>query len=91
MSDSIIIHAVYIAIGPFFVADSGSGGDTKGKKDNTIFNTFGKSAMRGLRLDALSLIRCVGFILPRLCDPADVMARFLQTTRISDPGLSKRS
>jgi cohesin loading factor subunit SCC2 len=59
MSDSIIIQAVYIAIGPFFVVDSGSGWDTKGKKDNAILSTFGKSAMRGLRLDALSLIRSV--------------------------------
>ena len=59
MSDSIIIHAVYIAIGPFFVADFGGGGDTKEKKGSIILNTFGKSAMRGLRLDALSLIRSV--------------------------------
>ncbi len=59
MSDSIIIQAVYIAIGPFFVVDSGEG-DTKGKKDSVVLNTFGKSAMRGLRLDALALIRSVG-------------------------------
>lgn len=58
MSDSIIIQAVYIAIGPFFVVDSGEG-DTKGKKDSVVLNTFGKSAMRGLRLDALALIRSV--------------------------------
>ncbi|KAF9488996.1 hypothetical protein BDN71DRAFT_1531854 [Pleurotus eryngii] len=58
MSDSIIIQAVYIAIGPFFVVDSGEG-DTKGKKDSVVLNTFGKSAMRGLRLDALALIRSI--------------------------------
>jgi len=59
MSDSIIIQAVYIAIGPFFVVDSGGDGDRKGKKEDIIFSTLGKSAMRGLRLDALSLIRSV--------------------------------
>ncbi|KAF4581480.1 Sister chromatid cohesion protein 2 [Pleurotus pulmonarius] len=58
MSDSIIIQAVYIAIGPFFVVDSGEG-DMKGKKDSVVLNTFGKSAMRGLRLDALALIRSI--------------------------------
>jgi cohesin loading factor subunit SCC2 len=59
MSDSIIIQAVYIAIGPFFVVESGGEGDTKVKKENVVLRTFGKSAMRGLRLDALSLIRSV--------------------------------
>jgi cohesin loading factor subunit SCC2 len=62
MSDTIIIQAVYIAIGPFFVVDAGGDGDSaKGKKDNVVLKTFGKSAMRGLRLDALSLIRSVSF------------------------------
>ncbi len=55
MSDTIIISAVYIAIGPFFVVDA-----DVGKKDNAVIKTLGKSAMRGLRLDALSLIRSVG-------------------------------
>ncbi|KZT19995.1 ARM repeat-containing protein [Neolentinus lepideus HHB14362 ss-1] len=61
MSESIIIQAVYIAIGPFFVADAGGDGDAKGKgkKENIIFTTLGSSAMRGLRLDALSLIRSI--------------------------------
>ncbi|EDR13190.1 uncharacterized protein LACBIDRAFT_292430 [Laccaria bicolor S238N-H82] len=59
MSDSIIIQAVYIAIGPFFVIDTGGDGDAKGKKDNVVIKTLGKSAMRGLRLDALSLIRSI--------------------------------
>lgn len=58
MSDSIIIQVVFIAIGPFFIVEPGEG-DAKGKKDNTVVRTFGKSAMRGLRLDALSLIRSV--------------------------------
>ncbi|KAH9961425.1 hypothetical protein BGW80DRAFT_1438760 [Lactifluus volemus] len=44
MSDSIIIQGVYIAIGPFFVTD---------------FVTLGQTAMRGLRLEALSLIRSI--------------------------------
>lgn len=59
MSDSIIIQTVYIAIGPFFVVESGSEGDTKGKKQSVVLSTLGNSAMRGLRLDALSLIRNV--------------------------------
>ena len=75
MSDTIIIQAVYIAIGPFFVVESGEGshgGDTekekgkrrdKGDKENVVIRTFGKSAMRGLRLDALSLIRTVSWLL----------------------------
>ena len=76
MSDTIIIQAVYIAIGPFFVVESGEGsyvdGDVekekgkrrdKGEKENVVIRTFGKSAMRGLRLDALSLIRTVSWLL----------------------------
>ncbi|KAH9480188.1 Protein rad9 [Psilocybe cubensis] len=59
MSDSIIIQAVYIAIGPFFVVDVGGEADAKGKKENVIIKTLGKSAMRGLRLDALALIRSI--------------------------------
>ncbi|KAJ7246366.1 hypothetical protein C8J57DRAFT_1675032 [Mycena rebaudengoi] len=59
MSDSIIIQAVYIAIGPFFVADSGEPEGGKKEKENVVIQTFGKSAMRGLRLDALSLIRAI--------------------------------
>jgi cohesin loading factor subunit SCC2 len=58
MSDSIIIQGVYIAIGPFFVAEVGAN-DSKGKKDNLVVKTLGQTAMRGLRLDALSLIRSV--------------------------------
>ncbi|KAJ6584574.1 hypothetical protein B0H19DRAFT_980202 [Mycena capillaripes] len=58
MSDSIIIQAVYIAIGPFFVIDAGEEVGKK-EKENVVIRTFGKSAMRGLRLDALSLIRTI--------------------------------
>jgi cohesin loading factor subunit SCC2 len=58
MSDSIIIQGVYIAIGPFFVAESGAS-DSKGKKESFVVNTLGQTAMRGLRLEALSLIRSV--------------------------------
>ena len=59
MSESIIIQAVYIAIGPFFVADATTDGKGREKKDNAVLNTLGPSAMRGLRLEALSLIRSV--------------------------------
>ncbi|OCH92592.1 hypothetical protein OBBRIDRAFT_791042 [Obba rivulosa] len=55
MSEGIIIQAVYIAIGPFFVVENGDEG--KGKRENAVLSTLGNSAMRGLRLDALSLIR----------------------------------
>jgi cohesin loading factor subunit SCC2 len=64
MSDSIIIQAVYIAIGPFFVVDVGVDGEGKGKKDNIILSTLGASAMRGLRMNALSLIRGVSVCVP---------------------------
>ncbi|KAI0290109.1 hypothetical protein B0F90DRAFT_1654815 [Multifurca ochricompacta] len=58
MSDSIIIQGVYIAIGPFFVTEAGAS-DIKGKKESFVLNTLGQTAMRGLRLEALSLIRSV--------------------------------
>ncbi|KAI5117240.1 hypothetical protein M0805_001558 [Coniferiporia weirii] len=62
MSDSIIIQAVYIAIGPFFVIENNSEADFKGKKDATtliIANTLGSSGMRGVRLEALTLIQSI--------------------------------
>ncbi|KAJ7211043.1 hypothetical protein B0H12DRAFT_389308 [Mycena haematopus] len=59
MSDSIIIQAVYIAIGPFFVVDAGEEGGGRRERESAVIRTFGKSAMRGLRLDALSLIRAI--------------------------------
>lgn len=63
LSDVIIIQAVYIAIGPFFIMEPAAP-DGKGKKTNVVHNTLGGSAMKGLRLDALTLIRSVGFELP---------------------------
>lgn len=62
MGETIIIQAVYIAIGPFFVLDS-SDVDGKGKKESVVVKTFGKTSMRGLRLEALALIRRVSFLL----------------------------
>ncbi|KAJ7070155.1 hypothetical protein C8F01DRAFT_1364201 [Mycena amicta] len=59
MSDAIIIQAVYIAIGPFFVVDTGEEAGGKKEKDNPVIRTFGNTAMRALRLDALSLIRAI--------------------------------
>ncbi|KAI0734724.1 hypothetical protein C8Q72DRAFT_321316 [Fomitopsis betulina] len=59
MSEGIIIQVVYIAIGPFFVVEQNSENEGKGKKESTVLHTLGNSAMRGLRLDALALIRSV--------------------------------
>ncbi|EKM54090.1 uncharacterized protein PHACADRAFT_162472 [Phanerochaete carnosa HHB-10118-sp] len=59
MSESIIIQAVYIAIGPFFAIDNTLDSKGREKKDNVVINTLGPSAMRGLRLEALSLIRSI--------------------------------
>ncbi len=58
LSESMIIQAVYIAVGPFFMVDPADGKD-RDKKDSVVLNTLGISAIRGLRLDALSLIRSV--------------------------------
>ncbi|KAH0833821.1 hypothetical protein J3R83DRAFT_10984 [Lanmaoa asiatica] len=59
MSDAIIIQAVYIATGPFFVVESAES-DTKSKRENVVLSsTLGSRAMRGLRLDALSIIQSV--------------------------------
>lgn len=63
LSDVIIIQAVYIAIGPFFIMEPTTP-DGKGKKNNVIHNTLGNSAIKGLRLDALTLIRSVGLHSP---------------------------
>lgn len=91
MSDSIIIQAVYIAIGPFFVVESESEG--KGRKDNVVMSTLGQSAMRGLRLDALSLIRSVSLVgLTEHIVLTDFSSsRSLPTMKISARGLSRRS
>ena len=89
MSDAIIIQAVYIAIGPFFVAES-LDGDAKGKKENAVLSTLGSSAMRGLRLDALSIIRTVWTIQTNYALSLIFLGRYLQTTKINAPGSSKR-
>lgn len=58
MSDSITIQSVFIAIGPFFVAEPIAEG--KNSKGATILSALGgKTALRGLRLCALSLVRSV--------------------------------
>ncbi|EJC97952.1 uncharacterized protein FOMMEDRAFT_114738 [Fomitiporia mediterranea MF3/22] len=62
MPESLIIPAVYIAIGPFFVVEGGTDSDNKSKKNTVvavITNTLGASGMRGLRLEALSLVRSI--------------------------------
>lgn len=64
MSESIIIQAVYIAIGPFFVVEAEPEGKGKKAAASNVIATLGGSAMRGLRLDALSLIRSVRSIGP---------------------------
>jgi cohesin loading factor subunit SCC2 len=50
MSNTIIIQAVYIAIGPFFIVKA-SKGNAKGKKDggasHLICSVLGSSAMHG--------------------------------------------
>ncbi|KAG9017932.1 Sister chromatid cohesion protein 2 [Tulasnella sp. 427] len=60
MSDSIVIQAVYISLGPFFNIDFGM--DTKNSKEKTSFaiNALGgNAALRALRLSSLSLIRSI--------------------------------
>ncbi len=90
MSDSIVIQAVYIAIGPFFVVEGDS--DTKGKKDQSVvIRTFGKSAMHGLMLEALSLIRSVSLYNHCVCGILTRLVRYLQAMRGSGLGSSKRS
>ncbi|KAH7103288.1 hypothetical protein BKA62DRAFT_696412 [Auriculariales sp. MPI-PUGE-AT-0066] len=61
MSDNIIIQAVYIAIGPFFVVEFGTEGSKAAKdKVSQILTALGGSvALRGLRLAALALIRTI--------------------------------
>lgn len=74
MSEALIIQAVYISIDPFFVVESfGEEGASKGgsatpskrkekEREGVVSKTLGKSAMRGLRLDALALIRSVSVL-----------------------------
>lgn len=90
LSDVIIIQAVYIAIGPFFVMEP-TAPDSKGKKSSVVHNTLGNSAMKGLRLDALTLIRSVS---PDHSMPAfteKFCHRSLLSTRNNGHGLSKKS
>lgn len=86
MSDAIVIQTVYIAIGPFFVVESGADNDTKGKKQSVVFNTLGSSAMRGLRLDALSLIRNVCYSSHRVLQRLTNLFRFSQIAKTSARG-----
>ena len=44
MSETIIIQAVYIAIGPFFMAELGT--SSKDKAVNVVLNTLGAIAIR---------------------------------------------
>ncbi|KAG8885372.1 Sister chromatid cohesion protein 2 [Tulasnella sp. 332] len=67
MSESIIIHAIYIAIGPFFVAEFGTETNNRSSKDRNslVLNALGgAAALRGLRLSALSLIRNIFALYP---------------------------
>ncbi|KAF8507524.1 hypothetical protein BU17DRAFT_57352 [Hysterangium stoloniferum] len=61
MSDAIVIQAVYIAIGPFFVVEvEGKGKKGESGLEGLVLGALGgKGAMRGLRLEALSLIRSI--------------------------------
>lgn len=92
MSESIIIQAVYIAIGPFFVVEAE--GESKGKKSSSnggVIAVLGGSAMRGLRLDALSLIRSVRPFSRFRGKGSLRLRRSLQTMRTSGLGSSRRS
>ena len=87
MSEGIIIQVVYIAIGPFFVIEHGSENEGKGKKESAVLNTLGGSAMRGLRLDALALIRSVR--LSRRSDGSirlTAIYRYSRTTKNNEAG-----
>ena len=90
LSDVIIIQAVYIAIGPFFIMEP-TPPDGKGKKPNVIHNTLGNSAIKGLRLDALTLVRSVG--LNHLVHPLakELQRRFLPFTKSRGRGLLRKS
>jgi cohesin loading factor subunit SCC2 len=65
MSDDIVIQTVYVAVSPFFVSSAPSSGTAKGKaaekkvSEAATAVVGGKSELRGLRLDALGLVRAV--------------------------------
>jgi cohesin loading factor subunit SCC2 len=90
LSDVIIIQAVYIAIGPFFIMEPTSP-DSKGKKSSVVHNTLGNSAMKGLRLDALTLIRSVGLNYPMPAFIKELWGRFLPSTNSNGRGLLRKS
>ena len=90
LSDVIIIQAVYVAIGPFFIMEP-TGSEGKGKKSNVVHNTLGNSAMKGLRLDALTLIRSVGHDHPMPTFIEDFLHRFLPSMKSNGHGLLRKS
>lgn len=60
MSDAIVIQTVYIAIGPFFIVEGPTVKTSNKDKTNPVLVALGGStALRGLRLTSLSLIRSV--------------------------------
>ncbi|KAK7056612.1 Sister chromatid cohesion protein 2 [Paramarasmius palmivorus] len=64
MSESIVIQAVYVGVGPFFVSEATDHADSKSskkgkEKESVLSKTLGKSAMRALRMEALGLIRSI--------------------------------
>jgi cohesin loading factor subunit SCC2 len=60
MSDAIVIQIVYIAIGPFFIVESSTVKASSKDKTNPVLAALGgNTALRGLRLTSLSLIRSV--------------------------------
>lgn len=89
LSDVIIIQAVYIAIGPFFIMEP-TAPDGKGKKPNVVHNTLGNSAIKGLRLDALTLIRSVRFCYPVSPFTKELWCRFSPSTKSNGRGLLRR-
>ena len=81
MPDAIVIQTVYIALGPFFIVEFGDI-EHKIKKSpltSLVYNTLGNSGLRGLRLEALSLIRTVCSIAHNdfmLIKPCQVFAKY---------------
>ena len=90
LSDVIIIQAVYIAIGPFFIMEPTTS-EAKGKKSNVVHNTLGNSAMKGLRLDALTLIRSVGLNTSMPASTQVLWLRFSPSMKGNGRGLLRRS
>jgi hypothetical protein len=55
MSETVVIQAAYIGLGPFFSESSSVESSSKGKEREV----FGAAGLKALRLSALSLIRTV--------------------------------